>query len=804
MDKLRRVLTALVLVIAPVFAPLLASVQTAHAAVDTCTWTGATNANWATATNWTGCDNGTVPENGDSLVFPQSASNKAMNNDDVGLQPQFITISGTGYTFGGNSITLLGATNGITASESATMNIGITFSGTNTNSSASAGKVLTFAQPVVLSLSSGWFWTGGGNAVFNGAVTGTAGGTIKASGAGTMISMNSTGNTYTATRAGADTDAVFDCNSTTCFGNAANIIYAGGGVVNLRVAATYANNIETSAVVPTDSWLKAYDNVTLSGTTTITDSLGVAEFGTGSKTLTLTNTMNIAAGLSVSFFGNASATSTIAMSGNLTGSTGTVSVAGVFLRLSGINTYGGVTTVNADGLVSAESATALGAAGGATSVLTGGAVVFNAAAPVTNTEPFNIAGTGIGSKGVLYALANNVTKLNGTINLTADSLIAQRSTVCTGIPTLQLNGLISGTGNLTTQVVQNACLLSIGDTSVVPGANTFSGKLTHIGGFLDLDKNLAAPHDVVLAPADPTISTIITLNGPGTNNIGGVLSTTSDNNVNDYWRMLNSETFQQLSSTTGLSGFYLCQGQTTTLDQSTDTTFNGQFGLAAGCSGVDPVFVKQGTGLLNLTRDKITGSMTLMVTAGSLAINANFSDANFTVNGGTLKGAGVLGTVTGLAGHYAPGNSPGCTTAASLALSSGFNYDEEIGGTTVCTGYDRTTVTGAAALGNATLNVISSGGFAPALGNSFTIIQAGSVSGTFNGLANGATFTANGTLYRINYTATTVTLTAVSAPLALANTGMPILVSSLFATTLVAASLYVALSKKRAPHSRDR
>jgi hypothetical protein len=65
------------------------------AVADTCTWTGATDANWGTASNWS-CtvDGAAAPENGDTLVFPGAASNKAMNNDLVGLIIDTIGVGG--------------------------------------------------------------------------------------------------------------------------------------------------------------------------------------------------------------------------------------------------------------------------------------------------------------------------------------------------------------------------------------------------------------------------------------------------------------------------------------------------------------------------------------------------------------------------------------------------------------------------------------------------------------------------------------------------------------------------------------
>jgi len=92
-------------------------------------------------------------------------------------------------------------------------------------------------------------------------------------------------------------------------------------------------------------------------------------------------------------------------------------------------------------------------------------------------------------------------------------------------------------------------------------------------------------------------------------------------------------------------------------------------------------------------------------------------------------------------------------------MNAGSIFTQEIAGATACTGYDQTTVVGAVAL-NGTLTPIVT--MPTVAGNVLTIITAGSVTGIFTGLADNATFVANGRTYRINYTATTVTLTDVT------------------------------------------
>jgi autotransporter-associated beta strand protein len=95
----------------------LAAVLSLPAFAATKTWTGAGGVgNWTNPANWSGL---TAPAAGDDLVFPSGPALVATTNDfAVDTAFQSITISGGGYTFGGNEI-VLGA-GGLTGSASST------------------------------------------------------------------------------------------------------------------------------------------------------------------------------------------------------------------------------------------------------------------------------------------------------------------------------------------------------------------------------------------------------------------------------------------------------------------------------------------------------------------------------------------------------------------------------------------------------------------------------------------------------------------------------------------------------------
>jgi len=144
--------------------------------------------------------------------------------------------------------------------------------------------------------------------------------------------------------------------------------------------------------------------------------------------------------------------------------------------------------------------------------------------------------------------------------------------------------------------------------------------------------------------------------------------------------------------------------------------------------------------------------------------------------GGTLSGTGSVGDVTVQSGGtVAPGLSPGCLSTGNIAYTSGSTYTVEIDGATVCTEYDQTQVTGTVDLGNATLTIVKSGSYTPADATEFVIVDndgADAVTGTFNGLAEGATTTVDGVEYTVSYVGgdgndVVLSATAVAAP----NTG---------------------------------
>jgi YVTN family beta-propeller protein/autotransporter-associated beta strand protein len=169
----------------------------------------------------------------------------------------------------------------------------------------------------------------------------------------------------------------------------------------------------------------------------------------------------------------------------------------------------------------------------------------------------------------------------------------------------------------------------------------------------------------------------------------------------------------------------------------------------------DGTLTKIGTGTLILSGTSAHAGGTTLA-SGTLLVNGVHTAAPLYVAGGTLGGAGSVGTVTMGSGVLAPGSSgpgaPGAATAilhaAQITMAAGVSFIVDVNGTVAGTGYDRLDVSGVAAIDGATLKLMPS--ILPATGTTFTILT--NATGTFAGLAEGAVMTADGRRYRISYT----------------------------------------------------
>jgi uncharacterized protein with beta-barrel porin domain len=142
---------------------------------------------------------------------------------------------------------------------------------------------------------------------------------------------------------------------------------------------------------------------------------------------------------------------------------------------------------------------------------------------------------------------------------------------------------------------------------------------------------------------------------------------------------------------------------------------------------------KTGSGSWTLTGAN-TGITTFSVGAGTLFVNGSLSNAAFTVSGGTLGGIGTVGnTLINAGAIFAPGSgTPGSsmTVNGTLGLNAASTYLVNVNPTTV----SFANVTGTATLGSAPVNAIFANG--SYISRQYTILTAGSVSGSFGALTN--------------------------------------------------------------------
>ncbi len=189
---------------------------------------------------------------------------------------------------------------------------------------------------------------------------------------------------------------------------------------------------------------------------------------------------------------------------------------------------------------------------------------------------------------------------------------------------------------------------------------------------------------------------------------------------------------------------------------------NGVIQIGQSGSGITTTFSQDlsNNGSLEVLSNA-TFSASLYQNAGTLHLAdsaATLSVGSLALNGGALTGNGTIsGDVTVNGGTIAPGNSPGTINiTGDLTLTAGSNLDMEIDGTSA-TDYDVINVSGTATLGG-TLTLLNNTGFTYPDGSLYTLINAGSVVGSFASLVS-----PSGYQFTIIYGGTSVSVQSMTA-----------------------------------------
>jgi autotransporter-associated beta strand protein len=366
--------------------------------------------------------------------------------------------------------------------------------------------------------------------------------------------------------------------------------------------------------------------------------------------------------------------------------TGTLTLSGVIADSGG--TPGGLTKTGAGTLTLSNANTYSGgttvAAG--TLALTGaGSVGTSSGVEVEGT--FDIAAVNGGGTAIKTLISLST---GGQVNLGANTL------TLTGA-----NGVYSGT------------LGAPGDTggfAVVGGLATLNNVTTNYSGGTTIGNASGAPATLAVTGTTTFAHSILTVNATGTVD-------------------LTSDAFSTTIASLAGSGKVMT-GSFSVVILNGSTTFSGVIGGVGGLTMIGGTETLTGT-------SAYTGSTT--VNGGTLEVDGSIaSSSSVTVNsGGTLSGTGIVDPATTSimsGGTLAPGNAANptgtLTITGNLAFQSGAVYLVQVTPSAAAS----TNVTGTATLAGATVNATFANG--SYISKQYTILTAGSVSGTFGTLTN--------------------------------------------------------------------
>ena len=300
--------------------------------------------------------------------------------------------------------------------------------------------------------------------------------------------------------------------------------------------------------------------------------------------------------------------------------------------------------------------------------------------------------------------------------------------------------------------------LSITRRAFISGHGTIASPLTNAGllavdgGILSVSSAFSNSGEIYLAGGIATLSGSGTMTNAGLLRGDGVVNKQVNNNVPGEIRAESGKRIKLTGVNGSNVGLISLQGGTAEFSQA---LFNGGTGQIVG-RGTLKV---GGTGLQNNGNIALSGGITDIF--GNVSNSSGSATKGITISGnagvtfwddvtngvgslfkvsagssatffGTYGGAGISGTGnTYFESDITPGFSPATVEfGGNVSLASTAKLIVELGGTTPGAAYDQVHVAGQLSLGG-TLDVILYNGFAPVAGNSFDILDWGSLAETF-------------------------------------------------------------------------
>ncbi|HTO77555.1 MAG TPA: S-layer homology domain-containing protein [Thermoanaerobaculia bacterium] len=795
----------------------LLTVSTARA--DTCTWTGGTSA-WKTTSNWTGCSTApNYPDTGDTVIIGATSHDPVIGAaDTIGLSG--LTITGATLTVQG-TFTPTGTSTGtgnVTIASGGVLNLNNgswTGTGNLTISSGATcivGGGFTLMRPYINAgtttiNSSGYFSLGSGGSITN---TGTV--DIQNDqgiyGSGQLFQNNSPGVLKRSVSAG------LAFIQPTLNGNGA--VNVTTGTLRLDGGGTYSGTFTftgTTLEFNGGTWAITADFSGGSGGNLYLYNGTAATFNSGASFSVSTITIGYG---TWTFNTGTTVTPTnwaITGGGTLTGSDAfALQSGGTFTWGSGTMSGTGTTTIgsgrtlllNNSGVTLQRKLSNAGAAtmssNAYVSISTGGSIDNSGTWEIQNDSGIYGSGQIINNTGTISRTTSagtafiqaNINGAGGTVNVNSGTLQLSgggnnSNNFNFAGATLQFNGgtwAMTGAfkgdtgGNLllsaaTITFGSGASFSPLSQLTVSGGTNTFNSgstlapsNITFSGGTLQGSDSMGVASGGIFTWTGGTMA------GTGTTTIDTGRQLIMNGSGFTLQRpFVNKGTATQ----SGNAYMYISTGGTLN-NQGTWEAQNDQY-----INGSGSVFTNSGTfkrttsagtyyfyvntsnsGTFDVQTGDLNFSGTYTQTAGALFLDGgNIDSPSYALNiqGGVVKGNGNINgdvSVSGT-GQASPGNSPG-----EIAITNNHKYTQaapgvyavDINGTSAGNDYDDMLISGAATLGG---ELRVSLGYTPAVGDSFTILQHASRTGTFGTL----TFPSPGAGlgWDLSYSATATTLT---------------------------------------------